>query len=189
MKPKMMNNSTPASNRTSSSPGLGLRINQSILNETPKKDRRPSIEDMPSVKSKIQNYISATSEDTAVRPSGDEVREVQPQMTLKPILRKTSIQEPIQLTPILKRREITKERSKSPKKKAPKPVSDQFLSNSTSKSSEIAIAPVEMRCKEKNRFFFTHAHVPRKWILLGYMTVRRPLSALLLRQHSSRTNV
>ena len=128
MKPKMMNNSTPASNRTSSSPGLGLRINQSILNETPKKDRRPSIEDMPSVKSKIQNYISATSEDTAVRPSGDEVREVQPQMTLKPILRKTSIQEPIQLTPILKRREITKERSKSPKKKAPKPVSDQFLS-------------------------------------------------------------
>lgn len=128
MKPKMMNNSTTASNRTSSSPGVGLRINQSILNETPKKDRRPSIEDMPSVKSKIQNYISATSEDTAVRPSGDEVREVQPQMTLKPILRKTSIQEPVQLTPILKRREIIKERSKSPKKKAPKPVSDQYLS-------------------------------------------------------------
>ena len=49
-------------------------------------------------------------------------------MTPKPILRKTSMQEPIQLTPILKRRELIKERSKSPKKKAPKPVGDQYLS-------------------------------------------------------------
>lgn len=53
---------------------------------------------------------------------------MQPQMTPKPILRKTSVQEPVQLTPILKRRDLTKERSKSPKKKAPKPVGDQFLS-------------------------------------------------------------
>jgi len=125
MKPKMINSSSTASNnRTSSSPGGGLRINKSNMNDSPKKDRRPSIEDMPSVKSKIQNYISAASEDTPV----DEVKEVQPQMTPKPILRKTSMQEPIQLTPILKRRDLTKERSKSPKKKAPKPVGDQFLS-------------------------------------------------------------
>ena len=128
MKPKMMNNSTTASsNRTSSSPGGGLRINKSSLVDSPKKDRRPSIEDMPSVKSKIQNYISATSEDLS-NFSVDEVKEVQPQMTPKPILRKTSMQEPIQLTPILKRRELIKERSKSPKKKAPKPVGDQYLS-------------------------------------------------------------
>ena len=124
MKPKIMNSPVP-NNKTSSSPGGGLRINQTNMNDSPKKDRRPSIDDMPSVKSKIKNYISAASEDTSV--SVDEGKDVAPQMTPKPILRKTSMQE-AQLTPILKRREIIKERSRSPKKKAPKPVGDQFLS-------------------------------------------------------------
>ena len=121
MKPKILN--SPAS------PASGLRINQSRRDVTsPKKDRRPSIEELPSVKSKIKTYISATSEEEP-QPVG--------QATPKPILRKTSssLQEPT-LTPILKRREggrdLLKERSRSPKKKTPKLVSDQFLSTDQS---------------------------------------------------------
>ena len=123
MKPKILN--SPGGG----SPGGGLRINRS-KNESPKKDRRPSIEDLPCVKSKIKTYISAASEDS------NNLEEQQPappaQLTPRPILRKTSnssvqLPEPT-LTPILKRREVAKERSRSPKKKTPKLVSDQFLS-------------------------------------------------------------
>ena len=122
MKPKIMNSPGPKGGSG------GLRINQSNMSESPKKDRRPSIEDLPSVKSKIQNYISAASEELTGDLSNDKKETIQPQVTPKPILRKTSINQEQQLTPILKRREMVKERSKSPKKKAPKPVGDQFLS-------------------------------------------------------------
>ena len=126
MKPKILGSS--GTGRTSSSPGAGLRINQTNMNnnDNSKKDRRPSIEDLPSVKSKIQNYISATNEESTAAPT--EKKEPQPQMTPKPILRKPSTTTEPQLTPILKRREIEKERSRSPKKKTPKLVSDKFLS-------------------------------------------------------------
>ena len=121
MKPKILN--SPAS------PGGGLRINQS-MRDSPKKDRRPSIEELPSVKSKIKTYISAASEEEPLAAA---------QTTPKPILRKTSahLQEQ-NLTPILKRREVrevreqVKERSRSPKKKTPKLVSDQYLSTDQS---------------------------------------------------------
>lgn len=121
MKPKIMSSAGPKG------ASGGLRINQSNMSESPKKDRRPSIEDLPSVKSKIQNYISAASEETS-GDTNDKKETLQPQVTPKPILRKTSLNQEQQLTPILKRREMVKERSKSPKKKAPKPVGDQFLS-------------------------------------------------------------
>ena len=129
MKPKILNSPGAAGG-----PGGGLRINRS-KNESPKKDRRPSIEDLPCVKSKILTYISAASEE-----SNNIAEEPQPvpavQLTPRPILRKTSTSSVQQseptLTPILKRREVTKERSRSPKKKTPKLVSDQFLSTEQS---------------------------------------------------------
>ena len=117
MKPRLLNSPGQQQQQRKSS-GAGLRINQN-LTDSPKKDRRPSIEDLPSVKSKIQSYITAAS---------TEESKEEAQMTPKPILRKTSINTESQLTPILKRREVVKERSKSPKKKTPKPVGDQFLS-------------------------------------------------------------
>lgn len=129
MKPKILN--SPGG--SSSSPGGGLRINRS-KNESPKKDRRPSIEDLPCVKSKILTYISAASEDSTTAEEPQPAPP--PQITPRPILRKTSsssVQQPEPtLTPILKRREVAKERSRSPKKKTPKLVSDQFLSTEQS---------------------------------------------------------
>ena len=118
MKPKILNNPGQA--------GGGLRINQTKT-ESPKKDRRPSIEDLPCVKSKIQTYISALSEESGPPPDDPTP---QSQMTPRPILRKTSssLEPATTLTPILKRRESQlKERSRSPKKKTPRLVSDSHL--------------------------------------------------------------
>merc|ERR1712029_811286 len=58
MKPKILNSSAP-NNKTNGSPSTGLRINQQNV------ERRPSIEDLPSVKSKIQNYITAANEESS----------------------------------------------------------------------------------------------------------------------------
>ena len=76
-----------------------LRINQSSQ-DSPRRERRPSIEDLPSVRTKIKSYIDTTT---------DELREEG-----KP-------------RPILK---SEKERSRSPRKstKAPKLLGDHFLS-------------------------------------------------------------
>lgn len=127
MKPKLL---TSSNNKTPASPGTSLRINQSNMNDSKQKDRRPSIEDLPSVKSKIQNYISATNDDVNITSSNNssDKKEPQPPVTPKPILRKPSTTSEPQLTPILKRREVEKERSRSPKKKTPKLVGDKFLS-------------------------------------------------------------
>ena len=110
MKPKLL---TSSNNKTPASPGTSLRINQSNMNDSKQKDRRPSIEDLPSVKSKIQNYISATNDDVNITSSNNssDKKEPQPPVTPKPILRKPSTTSEPQLTPILKRREVEKERS------------------------------------------------------------------------------
>merc|ERR1712013_442893 len=82
------------------SSGNTLRINQTPQ-DSPRRERRPSIEDLPSVRTKIKSYIDTTA---------DEMREdgAKP----KPILKSE------------------KERSRSPRKstKAPKLLGDHFLS-------------------------------------------------------------
>eukprot|EP00092_Neocalanus_flemingeri_P000850 GFUD01000907.1.p1 GENE.GFUD01000907.1~~GFUD01000907.1.p1 ORF type:complete len:3255 (-),score=789.69 GFUD01000907.1:272-10036(-) len=112
MKPKIMNS---PEKRAPSSPGTGLRINQSAALDSPKRERRLSIEDLPSVRSKIQTYISA-AEDTNKE---EETKEL---IAPKPILKNN--QDPT-LTPNMNSRE--KERSRSPRKKTPKLVSDHYL--------------------------------------------------------------
>jgi len=110
MKPKILNN---PEKRTPGSPGTSLRINSESL----KKERRPSIEDLPSVRSKIQNYIYAAEET-------NKEEETKESTAPKPILMKKNNQDQ-SLTPNINRRE--KERSRSPKKKTPKLVSDHYL--------------------------------------------------------------
>jgi len=112
MKPKMMN--SPEKRKTSS-PGTGLRINQSKVQDSPKKERRLSIEELPCVKSKIKNYISAAEETNKEEDTKDL-------LSPKPILKNNH--DPI-LTPKTNSRE--KERSRSPRKKTPKLVSDHYL--------------------------------------------------------------
>jgi hypothetical protein len=112
MKPKIMN--SPEKRKTSS-PGTGLRINQSKAQDSPKKERRMSIEDLPCVKSKIKDYISVAEETN----KEDEPKDL---MSPKPILK---IMPDQPLTPRLNSRE--KERSRSPRKKTPKLVSDHYL--------------------------------------------------------------
>merc|ERR1719273_725585 len=92
-KPSMSEKGKPASS------GNTLRINQTPQ-DSPRRERRPSIEDLPSVRTKIKSYIDTTT---------DELREEG-----KP-------------RPILK---SEKERSRSPRKstKAPKLLGDHFLS-------------------------------------------------------------
>jgi hypothetical protein len=87
------------------SPGTGLRINQPAgSQDSPKRERRLSIEDLPSVKTKIKSYITA-AEDTPVEETKEEVKP-------RPILKKED-----------------KERSRSPRKnpKAPRKLSEHFL--------------------------------------------------------------
>ena len=93
-KPSMSEKGKPASS------GNTLRINQTPQ-DSPRRERRPSIEDLPSVRTKIKSYIDTTA---------DEMRED----SAKP-------------KPILK---SEKERSRSPRKstKAPKLLGDHFLS-------------------------------------------------------------
>ena len=93
-KPSMSEKGKPASS------GNTLRINQTPQ-DSPRRERRPSIEDLPSVRTKIKSYIDTTA---------DEMRED----SAKP-------------KPILK---TEKERSRSPRKstKAPKLLGDHFLS-------------------------------------------------------------
>jgi len=89
------------------SPATALRINQSTTSQdSPKRERRLSIEDLPSIKSKIQSYNTGVEDTTAP----DEIKE---EVTTKP-------------KPILK---SDKERSRSPRKtpKAPKLLSDHYL--------------------------------------------------------------
>jgi len=89
------------------SPATTLRINQSATSQdSPKKERRLSIEDLPSIKSKIQSYNTGVEDTTAPDETKDE-------FTTKP-------------KPILK---SDKERSRSPRKtpKAPKLLSDHYL--------------------------------------------------------------
>ena len=112
MKPKIMN--SPEKRKTSS-PGTGLRINQSKVQDSPKKERRLSIEDLPCVKSKIKDYISVAEETN----KEDDPKEL---LSPKPILKNVQDQP---LTPKLNNRE--KERSRSPRKKTPKLVSDHYL--------------------------------------------------------------
>ena len=93
MKPKLLGNSnSPIDN--------SLRINQSRNDIS--KERRPSIEELPSLKSKLSSYQAATEEVT--RPQQTEQK-------IKPILVKKS----------------DNERSRSPRKKTPKLVSDHYL--------------------------------------------------------------
>jgi len=113
MKPKILN--SPEKTKTSS-PGTGLRINQSKIQESPKKERRLSIEDLPSVKSKIQDYISVAEETNKEDDSKDMT-------SRKPSILKNSQESP--QTPKTIRKE--KERSRSPKKKTPKLISDHYL--------------------------------------------------------------
>ena len=94
MKPKISEKSNPGS------PGTSLRINNN--QDSPKKERRPSVEDLPSLKTKIRAYNSAVEE-----PSVDETKEDTPKP--KPILKSD------------------KERSRSPRKKTPKLLGDHFL--------------------------------------------------------------
>jgi len=112
MKPKIMN--SPEKMKTSS-PGTGLRINQSKVQDSPKKERRMSIEDLPCVKSKINNYISVAKETNKEEDAKDL-------LSPKPILK--NMQES-PLAPKMNSRE--KERSRSPRKKTPKLVSDHYL--------------------------------------------------------------
>merc|ERR1719474_283485 len=112
MKPKILN--SPEKTKTSS-PGTGLRINQSKIKESPKKERRLSIEDLPSVKSKIQEYISVAEETNKEDDSKDMT-------SRKPSILKNSQESP--QTPKTIRKE--KER-RSPRKKTPKLVSDHYL--------------------------------------------------------------
>ncbi len=92
MKPKLLGN---ADNDNT------LRINQSRHDIT--KERRPSIEELPSLKSKLNSYKAATEEMSKPLTSDQKI---------KPILVKKN----------------EKERSRSPRKKTPKLVSDHYLS-------------------------------------------------------------
>ena len=81
-----------------------LRINQSA-NNGQNREQRKSIEDLPCVQSKISNYLSAADETTSLN-----------QLEARP-------------RPILKNSD--KERSRSPRKKTPKLVSDHYLTPET----------------------------------------------------------
>lgn len=98
MKPKVVEKPQPGNS------GNSLRINNSCQ-EPQKRDRRPSIEDLPSVKAKISNYVTAAEE-------------------VKPIPRNE--EEVVKPKPILK---SDKERSGSPRKttKAPRRLSSHYL--------------------------------------------------------------
>ena len=86
------------------SPGNSLRINSSSQ-DLSKRERRPSIEDLPSVKAKISNYVTAAEEVKSI-PKNEE--------------------EGVRPKPILKN---DKERSGSPRKttKAPRRLSSHYL--------------------------------------------------------------
>jgi len=100
MKPKLIDNSE-VSNK--GSPETRLRINQNSSADT--KEKRISVEELPSVKSRITNYLTAAEETTNNTQSNFEN---------KP-------------KPILKTDRSSKERSRSPRKKTPKLVSDHYL--------------------------------------------------------------
>ena len=87
-----------------SSPATSLRINQSNgSQDSPKRERRPSVEDLPCVKTKIQTYTAAAAEETKVEEPKEEIRP-------KPILKND------------------KERSRSPRKtNKPRLVSEHYL--------------------------------------------------------------
>ena len=82
--------------RKTSSPGTGLRINQTKVQDSPKKERRLSIEDLPCVKSKIKDYISVAEETN----KEDDPKDL---LSPKPIL-KNSQDQP--LTPKLNNRNM-----------------------------------------------------------------------------------
>jgi len=69
--------------------------------------RRPSVEELPSVQAKISNYLTATEEAHVTGPQSETPK-------LKPILK-------------LSNEHSDKERSRSPRKKTPKLVSDHYL--------------------------------------------------------------
>jgi len=104
----------------------GLRINTGSGGGMASRERRPSTEDLPSVRTKIQTYISAAEdggagregeEGGAARRQSTTAAPPTPQMTPRPILRKnSSLGEP------------ARERSHSPKKKTPKLLGGEFLS-------------------------------------------------------------
>jgi len=94
MKPKLLENAD------SSNDINGLRINQSRNDIS--RDRRSSIEELPSLKSKLSSYKAATEEVT---------KQKQTEPKIKPILVRKS----------------DNERSRSPRKKTPKLVSDHYL--------------------------------------------------------------
>ena len=106
MKPKIIDNSDL---KNKGSPESSLRINQSSSSEV-SKERRTSVEELPSVKSKISNYLSA-AEDSLAPPQFESKP--------KPIL-------------VNKTERSSKERSKSPRKKTPRLVSDHYLTPSQS---------------------------------------------------------
>ena len=90
--------------------GAGLRINQGSPGDS-RKERRQSIDELPCVKSKISNYLCATEESNKATTALSDTKQI------KPIL-------------VNKNAEYLdrgKERSRSPRKKTPKLVSNHFL--------------------------------------------------------------
>ena len=114
MKPKILGNADVQNDNS-------LRINQSRHDVT--KERRPSIEELPSLKSKLNSYKAATEETS---------KPLTPDQKIKPILVKKN----------------EKERSRSPRKKTPKLVSDHYLSPSQAPFQIYAQSATDMSATE-----------------------------------------
>eukprot|EP00088_Acartia_fossae_P070636 TRINITY_DN9528_c0_g1_i10.p1 TRINITY_DN9528_c0_g1~~TRINITY_DN9528_c0_g1_i10.p1 ORF type:complete len:1270 (-),score=388.22 TRINITY_DN9528_c0_g1_i10:486-4295(-) len=148
MKPKLVGNN--GNNDEISS----LRINQTSRSEV-SKERRPSVEELPCLKSKISSYKAAAEE--ATRNSQLQ----QNDQKIKPILVKKN----------------ENERSRSPRKKTPKLVSDHYLSPNegpfqiyTQSATDMSATEDELEA-EKNRKISMPAKLPSQDPGPGFLKV------------------